>query len=92
MMNLARQHFLQNVEAIKIGRNIKLTAPKEIKLSKKNPKFKTIFLDLDQTLIHCDQSSTNYTVKLNFPIEGGGFISVKVEFNLGRDQGKAFLP
>lgn len=47
MMNLARQHFLQNVEAIKIGRNIKLTAPKEIKLSKKNPKFKTIFLDLD---------------------------------------------
>lgn len=29
---------------------------------------KTIFLDLDETLIHCDEASTNYTVKLNFPI------------------------
>lgn len=28
MMNLARQHFLQNIEAIKIGRNIKLNPPK----------------------------------------------------------------
>lgn len=47
MMNLARQHFLQSVEAIKIGKNIKLNPPKQIKLAKKNPKFKTIFLDLD---------------------------------------------
>lgn len=54
-MNLARQHFLQCVEAIKIGKNIKLPDnPKVLTLSKKNPKFKTIFLDLDETLIHCD--------------------------------------
>ncbi len=46
-MNLLRQHFLQNVQAIRIGKNIKLDLPKEIKLSKKIPKFKTIFLDLD---------------------------------------------
>ncbi len=47
MTNLARQHFVQTVEAIKIGRNMKLNLPKQLKLSKKNPKFKTIFLDLD---------------------------------------------
>ena len=47
-MNLARQHFLQSVEAIKIGKNLKLTdSPKVMNLHKKNPKFKTIFLDLD---------------------------------------------
>ena len=45
-------------------------------MPKKNPKFKTIFLDLDETLIHCDEASTNYTVKLNFPIESGGSIQV----------------
>lgn len=47
MMNLVRQHFLQSVEAIKIGKNLKLPEQKVINLSKKNPKFKTIFLDLD---------------------------------------------
>lgn len=48
MMNLARQHFLQTIEAIKIGKSIKQSPPsKEIKLTKKNPKFKTIFVDLD---------------------------------------------
>ena len=48
LMNLARQHFLQSVQAIKIGKSLKLTqTPKIITLSKKNPKFKTIFLDLD---------------------------------------------
>jgi hypothetical protein len=48
MMNLARQHFLQSIEAIKIGRTLKLAdSPKIINLAKKNPKFKTIFLDLD---------------------------------------------
>ena len=31
---------------------------------------------MDETLIHCDEGSTNYTVKLNFPIEGGGTIAV----------------
>ena len=51
MMNLARQHFLQSVEAIRIGKTIRLGNPKEIKLTKKNPQFKTIFLDLDETLI-----------------------------------------
>ena len=51
-MNLARQHFLQSVEAIKIGKNLKLPEQKVINLNKKNPKFKTIFLDLDETLIH----------------------------------------
>lgn len=54
-MNLARQHFLQTVEAIKIGKTIKIPEPsKTINIPKKNPKFKTIFLDLDETLIHCD--------------------------------------
>ena len=77
-MNLARQHFLQTIEAIKIGKNIKTSPTKEIKLSKKNPKFKTIFLDLDECLIHCDESAVNYTVKLNFPIEGGGTIPVHI--------------
>ena len=76
-MNLARQHYIQTIEAIRIGKKIKASSPtKEYKLSKKNPKFKTIFLDLDETLIHCDEDSTNYTVKLNFPIEGGGTIAV----------------
>lgn len=55
---------------------MRLNPPKEIKLHKRNPKFKTIFLDLDETLIHCDEASTNYTVKLNFPVEGGGIIAV----------------
>lgn len=47
-MNLSRQHFLQSIQAIKIGKNLKLPDnPKVITLSKKNPKFKTIYLDLD---------------------------------------------
>lgn len=55
MMNLARQHFIQTIEAIRIGKKLRSDKPsKEIKLSKKNPKLKTIFLDLDETLIHCD--------------------------------------
>jgi predicted secreted acid phosphatase len=66
---LARQHFLQTVEAIRIGRNLKLpNAARDIKLSKKNPKLKTVCLDLDETLIHCDENSNNYTVKLDFPV------------------------
>lgn len=78
-MNLARQHFIQTIEAIRIGKKLQPNLPaKQIKLSKKNPNFKTIFLDLDETLIHCDEASTNYTVKLNFPIEGGGTIAVKL--------------
>lgn len=69
MMNLARQHFLQVIEAIKIGKAIKHHPPeKQIKLSKKNPEFKTIFLDLDECLIHCEEETKNYTVRLNFPI------------------------
>ena len=47
-MNLARQHFIQSIEALKIGKGIKPNAAqKEIKLNKKNPKFKTIYLDMD---------------------------------------------
>jgi hypothetical protein len=76
LLNLARQHFVQSAEAIKMGRAIKLNPPKELKLPKRNPKHKTIFLDLDETLIHCDEASPNYTVKLSFPIEGGGIIQV----------------
>ena len=55
MLNLARQHFLQTIQAIRIGKDLKLEEPKQIKLSKKNPSFKTIFLDLDETLVHCDE-------------------------------------
>lgn len=74
---LAKQHFAQTIEALKIGKELKVPTPaREIKLPKKNPKFKTVCLDLDETLIHCDEMSNNYTVKLDFPIEGGGTISV----------------
>ena len=77
MMNLARQHFIQTIEAIRIGKKIKPGIPaKELKLSKKTPNFKTIFLDLDETLVHCDENATNCTTRLNFPIEGGGTIMV----------------
>lgn len=48
-------------------------------------------MDLDETLIHCDESSTNYTVKLNFPIEGGGTIAVISWIYLGRNPGETFL-
>lgn len=52
-----------------MGKNLKFSQPsREIKLNKKNPKFKTIYLDLDETLIHCDENSNNYTVKLDFPV------------------------
>ena len=48
MMNLARQHFIQTIEALKIGKGIKPNAAKkEIKLNKKNPKHRTIYLDMD---------------------------------------------
>ena len=90
-MNLARQHFLQSVEAIKIGKNLKLPEQKVINLNKKNPKFKTIFLDLDETLIHCDEATNNYTIKLNFPVEGGSVISVNFEFILGWNQSTTLL-
>lgn len=77
MMNLYRQHFYQCIEILRFGKEFKVPAPKKVlSLSKKNPDFKTIFLDLDETLIHCDERSSNYTVKLNFPIEKGGVISV----------------
>ena len=47
-MNLYRQHFYQCVEVLRMGRTIKVPQPKkEIKLVKKNPSLKTIFLDLD---------------------------------------------
>lgn len=37
-----------------------------------------MFLDLDETLIHCDEMSSNYTVKLDFPVEGGAIISAGI--------------
>ena len=77
LIALAKQHFAQTIEALKIGKELKMPNPtREIKLPKKNPKFKTVCLDLDETLIHCDEMSNNFTVKLDFPIEGGGSISV----------------
>lgn len=76
-MNLYRQHFYQCIEILRFGKEFKVPAPKKVmNLTKKNPEHKTIFLDLDETLIHCDERSNNYTVKLNFPIEKGGVISV----------------
>ena len=79
LVSLSRQHYIQTLEALKIGRGMKINKPsREIKLHKVNPKHKTVFLDLDETLIHCDENSSNYTVKLNFPIEGGSTISVLV--------------
>lgn len=54
LVALARQHFLQTVEALRVGKTLKPAQPREIKLAKKSPKLKTIYLDLDETLIHCD--------------------------------------
>lgn len=77
LVALTRQHFTQTVEALRIGKSMKLPPPaRELKLPKKNPKLKTVYLDLDETLIHCDELSNNYTVKLDFPVEGGSTVSV----------------
>lgn len=80
MLTLAANHFSQTIQALKIGRHIKISQGKEgeMKLAKKNPKFKTVFLDLDETLIHCDENATNYTVKLDFPVDGGSIVSVHI--------------
>jgi predicted HAD superfamily phosphohydrolase YqeG len=65
MLTLAGNHFLQTVNGIKTGKYLQHSMPKEeIKLAKKNPKFKTVFLDLDETLVHCDENAKSYTVKL----------------------------
>ena len=54
-MNLYRQHFYQCIEVLRFGKSIKIPTPrKEIKLPRKNPNFKTVYLDMDETLIHCD--------------------------------------
>ena len=77
MMNLYRQHFYQCIEVLRFGKSIKIPTPrKEIKLPRKNPNFKTVYLDMDETLIHCDETSNIYTVKLNFPLERGGVLAV----------------
>ena len=71
---------------------MKITIPKtEIRLSKKSPKLKTIYLDMDETLIHCDENMSNYTVKLDFPIDNGGTISVKYFIKIGRSENQAVL-
>ena len=77
-MSLARQHFLQTIQAIRTGKGAKLPSVRQIKVPKKNANFKTIFLDLDECLVHCDEFSSNYSVKLKFPIEGGGHIFVTI--------------
>ncbi len=78
MSILANNHFLQTIQALKIGKHMKTAVQpgKEVKLHKKNPKFKTVFLDLDETLVHCDETAEIYTVKLDFPVEGGHIVSV----------------
>lgn len=79
MMNLYRQHFYQQIEVLRWGKGIKIARPrKDIKLARKDPSLKTVFLDLDETLIHCDEHSNNYSVKLNFPLERGGVLAVPV--------------
>ena len=76
-MNLYRQHFYQCIEVLRFGKSIKVPTPrKHIKLNQKDHNMKTIFLDMDETLIHCDETSNNYSVKLNFPLERGGFLAV----------------
>ncbi len=55
LIALTKQHFLQTIESLRIGKTLHIPNPtREIKLHKKNPKFKTVCLDLDETLIHCD--------------------------------------
>ena len=55
MMSLARQHFHQTIEALRITKNFKINKPrKQIKLDKKSIHKKTVYLDLDETLIHTD--------------------------------------
>lgn len=91
-MNLFRQHFYQCIEILRFGKEFKVPAPKKVmNLPKKNPDFKTIFLDLDETLIHCDERSNNYTVKLNFPIDKGGIIAVIFILFSGRSQDPQLL-
>lgn len=48
LMALSRQHYVQTLEALKVGKTMKIGKPsREIKLHKKNPKHKTVYLDLD---------------------------------------------
>jgi hypothetical protein len=48
MESLARQHFQQTVESLRLTKNVKIAVPKkEIKLEKKAKHKKTIYLDLD---------------------------------------------
>jgi len=68
-MSLFRQHFYQCIEVLRFGKSIKITHPrKQINLPRNTPHKKTVFLDMDETLIHCDEHSQQYTVKLNFPL------------------------
>ena len=69
MANLARTHFNQTIEILRMTKNIKIVKPKQkITLEKKTNFKKTIYLDLDETLIHTDETAENYSVKLKFPI------------------------
>ena len=76
---MARQHFQQTIDALRMTKNFKIPIPrKEIKLEKKTQHKKTIYLDLDETLIHTDERSQNYSIKLTFPIERGQTIQAGV--------------
>lgn len=78
-MSLARQHFHQTVDALRITKNFKVASPrKQIKLDKKSKFKKTVYLDLDETLIHTDERSTQNSIILSFPIETGGVIKAGV--------------
>ena len=89
MMSLARQHFYQTIEALRITKNFRVPNPKKsIKLEKKSAFKKTIYLDLDETLIHTDERSQSYSVKLTFPIDNGGSIQAGVRI---RPRCKEFL-
>lgn len=79
MLNQARVHFNQTIEILRMTKNFKLLKPKiNINLQKKSKFKKTIYLDLDQTLIHTDETSNNYSVKLKFPIQSGDYIEAGV--------------
>ena len=80
LANLSRQHFIQTIDGVRLGKCCTLPSePKQLKLSKKHPKHKTVFLDLDETLIHCGENLTSYTVRLSFPVDGGGSIMAGVK-------------
>lgn len=57
MANLARTHFTQTTEILRMTKNLKISKPKQqLNLEKTTKHTKTIYLDLDETLIHTDEA------------------------------------